>query len=105
MNRYRIIGAISIGFTLALTGLATSVSPASADSNGHCYVYKESPTSVWGWCDGTGPQRYQILSLCQDGAEYPSVATPWYGDRNGAWTGCPSSDPVVGGFGVPVNFS
>lgn len=71
MNRYRIIIAVGIGATLAPTGLASSVSPTLADSNGHCYVCKESATSVWGWCDGTGPQRYQILSLCSDGYEYP----------------------------------
>jgi hypothetical protein len=71
MNHYRIIIAVSVGATLPPTGLAPSVSPALADSNGHCYVYKERATSVWGWRDGTDPQRHQILSLCSDGYEYP----------------------------------
>jgi hypothetical protein len=66
---------------------ATAMQPA--DWNGNC-TWNLYSTSDWGWCDGTGPQRYQILAHCSNGYWYGSSSTPWFGDRRGAWAYCPS---------------
>lgn len=63
------------------------------DWNGYCSLTAYR-TSAWGWCDGTGPQRYQILARC-NGVLYGSASTPWFGDRRGAWVYCPSGTVVT----------
>jgi hypothetical protein len=84
------------------SSVSSNTVPAAtpADSNGICYVYGYS-TSAWGWCDGTGPQRYGIYAACSNGYVYESSSQPWFGDRRGAWVYCPSGtvlDYAWGGY-------
>lgn len=68
------------------------------DSNGLCYVTGYS-ASAWGWCDGTGPQRYAIYAACTNGYVYKSSSHPWFGDRRGAWVYCPSGTYLEFAYG------
>lgn len=72
-----------------------SPNPQPADHNGYC-AFSMSQTSVWGWCDGTGPQRYQIIAHCSNGGVYGSSIKPWFGDQNGATAYCPSGTTATG---------
>lgn len=78
----------------AIGGSALVGSPASADWNGKpCQVQITEPGvtgNAWGWCDGTGPQRYEIWIKCENGKTYVSASKPWFGDRRGASVWCPS---------------
>ncbi|POX62811.1 hypothetical protein C3492_14055 [Streptomyces sp. Ru62] len=58
-------------------------------ANGHCYTISRTTTSLTGWCDGTGPERYGTYVVCTSG-EYHNSYTKWYGDRTGVYAGCPS---------------
>ena len=85
------------GVATAAAGMSGATPRAAADlggpvaqgPNGNCPVQIYA-TKVWGWCDGTGPERYRIYVYCTDGRYYGSSATPWFGDRRGAWAYCPS---------------
>ena len=81
----------------AVVGITAT--PALADWNGYCATQNYS-TSAWGWCDGTGPQRYAIYILCSNSGVYQSSSHPWFGDRRGAWAYCPSGTYTVASWGA-----
>jgi hypothetical protein len=88
MKIKRMIGVAAMA-VMSVAGLVGVASPAQADFNGYCGGWDIQPTMAWGWCDGTGPQRYYIWVKCTDGGWYHSSIAPWFGDRRGAWAQCP----------------
>jgi len=84
------IGAAMAMAVMSLVSVVGVASPAQADWNGWCGGWDVESTMAWGWCDGTGPQRYEIHVQCNDGNWYASAVKPWFGDRRGAWAVCPS---------------
>jgi hypothetical protein len=98
-----VISAIVLAAPAAEAQPATAVGTAASAAdlggpvtngwNGDCPVALYA-TKAWGYCDGTGPQRYQLYAYCTDGRYYGSGVTPWFGDRRGAWVYCPSGSYV-----------
>jgi len=106
IGRAGVVGAaFALMSAVAVAPSAMAAPPASGDAvvvpndwNGYCQTDTYS-TSAWGWCDGTGPQRYAIYILCSNSGVYKSSSTPWFGDRNGAWAYCPSGTAAVSSWG------
>ncbi|WP_018653853.1 hypothetical protein [Actinomadura flavalba] len=73
---------------------STSVT-ALGGPNGKGCDFTVRTSNVWGWCDGTGPERYRIYVKCSNGRWYPSASAPWWGDRRGATAYCPSGTRVT----------
>ncbi|MEU1736029.1 hypothetical protein [Streptosporangium sp. NPDC020145] len=62
---------------------------ANADYNGGCAI-AHCQGSGTGWCDGTGPQKYQIGVKCGNNVWYWSAGAKAFGDRTGLSAYCPS---------------
>ncbi|MFI7536767.1 hypothetical protein [Streptosporangium sp. NPDC049376] len=82
-------GIASVAFGAALLAAPA----ANADYNGSCTIahYQGSGTGyATGWCDGTGPQKYQIGVKCGNNVWYWSAGAKAFGDRTGLSAYCPS---------------
>ncbi|WP_214415943.1 hypothetical protein [Sphaerisporangium fuscum] len=82
------------GLASAAVAGALLIAPAAhADWNGYCDIqhYQGSGTGyATGWCDGTGPQKYQVGVKCTNGVWYWSAGAKAFGDRTGLSAYCPS---------------
>ncbi|MEU0397085.1 hypothetical protein ABZ208_30765 [Streptomyces sp. NPDC006208] len=91
-KKFRVLaGSIVLVTALGMSGFTTA--SAAVQDEDDCY-FRTSGTSVWGWCDGNGPERYRIWADCGNRIVVSSPNAPWYGDRRGATATCPTGKYV-----------
>lgn len=77
----------------AMAGGLLIAPAAHADWNGYCDIQHYNGGGrgyATGWCDGTGPQKYQVAVKCADGAWRYSSGAKAFGDRSGLTAYCPA---------------
>lgn len=94
--RTAMLGIIS---SAIVAGGVTLTAPAAfADWNGDCYITHDgtsSTGSAWGWCDGTGPQKFQVGVKCSNQTWYWSANSHAFGDQRDLIAYCPTGKKAI----------